>query len=275
MNLDPNVLVAVFGGGCFAAAIGALPAFIFTGFLVLAGVALAVATGKPVILDSVAFGPYFGPNVAFAAGVAAVACAARMGLTPAGNAITQGMHKTKSFVVMLVGGLFAVGGHIVAQALNAVKFPSDNIAVAVVVSGCVARLMFGKTGLFGKSDKPKRLGPAADTLAMNLMFSAAIGFLAAYVGALTGQPALGFGISAVSLIFAQMGFDIPATHHITLPAAVAAAAFGNLWMGAVFGALGFLLGDFGGNLLNTNVDTHIDPPAFAISILTLVVNLLT
>lgn len=274
MNLDPNVLLAVFGGGVFGAAIGALPAFIFTGFLVLAGAAASVASGNPVILNSVAFGPYFGPNVSFAAGVAAAAYAKKAGLVPAGNDLTVALHKTKSFAVLLVGGIFAVAGHLLTSALNLAKFPSDNIAVTVVLSGCVARLMFGKTGLFGKSDKPKRLGPAGDSLAMNLLFSAAIGFLSAYAGKVTGVPALGFGISAATLIFAQTGSAVPATHHITLPAAVAAAAFGNLWMGALFGALGFLVGDFGGNLLNQNVDTHIDPPAFAIAILTLVVNLI-
>lgn len=273
MNLDPNVLLAVFGGGVFGAAIGALPAFIFTGFLVLVGAAVAVASGNPVVLNSIAFGPYFGPNVSFAAGVAAAAFAARAGLVPAGNDLTVALHKTKSFAVLLIGGVFGVVGHLIASALNFGKFPSDNIAIAVVVSGCLARLMFGKTGLFGKSDKPKRLGPAGDSIAMNLLFSAAIGFLAAYAGLITGVPTLGFGISAVSLIFTQTGSAVPATHHITLPAAVAAAAFGNLWMGALFGALGFLVGDFGGNLLNQNVDTHIDPPAFAIAILTLVVNL--
>ncbi len=274
MNLDPSVLMAVFGGGVFGAAIGALPAFIFTGFLVLVGAAVSIASGNPAVLDSVAFGPYFGPNVSFAAGVAAAAYAARVGLVPAGNDLTVALHKTKSFAVLLIGGVFGVVGQLITSVLNLAKFPSDNIAVTVVLSGCLARLMFGKTGLLGKSDKPKRLGPAGDSLAMNLLFSAAIGFLSAYAGKITGVTALGFGISAASLIFAQTGSAVPATHHITLCAAVAAAAFGNLWMGALFGALGFLVGDFGGNLLNQNVDTHIDPPAFAIGILTLIVNLI-
>ncbi|MGE5484315.1 MAG: hypothetical protein ACM3X4_04765 [Ignavibacteriales bacterium] len=274
MNLDPNVLIAVFGGGVFGAAIGALPAFIFTGVLVLIGVATTVAGGKSVITDLIAFGPYFGPNVAFAGGVAAAAFAGRIGALSAGGDLKTALARTKSFSVLFVGGVFGVIGHLITSVLNAAKFPSDNIAIGVVLSGCIARLAFGKSGLFGKSDKPKSLLPAADSFAMNILLAASLGFLSAYASSVTGSPVIGFGISAVSLIFAQTGFDVPATHHIVLPAAIAAAAFGSFWMGALFGALGFIVGSFGGNLLNTNVDSHIDPPAFAIAILTLVVNLL-
>ncbi|NPV71853.1 MAG: hypothetical protein HPY55_14660 [Firmicutes bacterium] len=274
MNLDPRVLMAVFGGGVFGATIGALPAFIFTGFLVLIGVATTIAGGKPVILDTIAFGQYFGPNVSFGAGVAAAAYAAKVGLVPSGCDLRVALIKTKSFSVLLVGGVFGVIGHLITTALNTIKCPSDNIAIGVVLSGCIARLVFGKTGLFGKSDQPKSLFPAGNSLAANLLMSASLGFLSAYASAATGSAVIGFGISAATLIFAQTGFDVPATHHIALPAAVAAAGFGNLWMGLLFGALGFLLGDFGGNLLNKNVDSHIDPPAFAIAILTTVVVLL-
>lgn len=255
------------------AAIGALPAFIFTGVLVLIGVATAVAGGKPVILDAVAFGPYFGPNVSFAAGVAAAAYAAKVGLIPRGTDITFPLIRTKSFPVMLVGGVFGLIGHLITQALSLVKFPSDNIAIGVVLSGCIARLAFGKTGLFGKSDKPGSM-ITGDGLAANLLFCASLGALSAWASAVTGSAVIGFGISATSLIFAQTGFGVPATHHVALPAAIAGAAFGNIWMGLLFGALGFLVGDFGGNLLNKDVDTHIDPPAFAIAILTTAVLLL-
>ncbi|MCR4397745.1 MAG: hypothetical protein NUV93_02165 [Firmicutes bacterium] len=276
MRLDPSVILAVFGGGVFGAAIGALPAFIFTGVMVLVGVAVSVAAGKPVVLDAVAFGPYFSPNISFAAGVAAAAYAGRIGALPSGADIKTPLIKTKSFTVLLVGGLFGVIGHLITTALNLWKFPSDNIALTVVLSGCIARLAFGKTGLFGKGDVPKRILPAAESLGANLLLCASLGFLSAYASAATGSPVVGFGISAASLMFAQMGFEMPVTHHVTLPAAVAAAAFGgNFWMGALFGALGYLVGDIGGNLLNKNVDSHIDPPAFAICILTLVVLLIT
>ena len=96
--LDPTWYIAAFAGGAFGAAIGALPAFIFTGFMVIAGEALTLAGGNSApgsdsVLGQLAaspgvsvgasgftgyvgFGPIFGPHISFAAGAAAAAYAA-------------------------------------------------------------------------------------------------------------------------------------------------------------------------------------------------------
>jgi len=87
-------LIAAFAGGCFGAAIGALPAFCFTGFAVIAGEALTLASvsGAPTaegaeaisltsaMTGTIGFGPVFGPHIAFAGGAAAAAYAARADL---------------------------------------------------------------------------------------------------------------------------------------------------------------------------------------------------
>ena len=44
-----------------------------------------------------------------------------------------------------------------------------------------------------------------------------------------GGGVVGFGIAAASLMFLYAGAKMPVTHHIMLPAAVAALAFGCLW----------------------------------------------
>ena len=87
-------------------------------------------------------------------------------------------------------------------------------------------------------------------------------------------PVLCFGIAAVSLIFAQTGFAMPATHHIALISALAAVTAQNPVMGIVFGILTSLFGDFIGKTFNSCCDTHIDPPAFTIFIFTFIVNVL-
>ena len=61
-------LLLAAGGGFFAAAIGALHSFIFTGFMVVSGTAIIVAGGTSDFLTNVAFGPVFGPHVASPAG---------------------------------------------------------------------------------------------------------------------------------------------------------------------------------------------------------------
>lgn len=55
-------LIASFGGGAFAAGIGALPAFIMTGFIVIAGTAITLAGGGDVVTGNIAFGSFFGPH---------------------------------------------------------------------------------------------------------------------------------------------------------------------------------------------------------------------
>ena len=86
-----------------------------------------------------------------------------------------------------------------------------------------------------------------------------------------GFPALCFGISAVTLAFAQMGFGCPATHHISLPAANAAVLSGNPLIGIVVAIACSLLGDFFVKTVNSNVDSHIDPPACTIFIMEFIV----
>jgi hypothetical protein len=77
----------------------------------------------------------------------------------------------------------------------------------------------------------------------------------------------------------QFGFSAPVTHHMTLPASVAAVgvavAGGSqivaILVGAVAGILGALLGEFFSRLFQIHGDTHIDPPANAIIAMSVVI----
>ena len=53
-------IIAALGGGAFGAAVGALPAFIFAGFLTIAGAIQMTFGGTPTLFVA-AFGPLFGP----------------------------------------------------------------------------------------------------------------------------------------------------------------------------------------------------------------------
>ena len=71
-------LIAAFGGGVFAAAIGALPAFIMTGVFAVVGAVAGMcgaADASNILVNYFAFGSFFGPHIAFAGGVAAAAYA--------------------------------------------------------------------------------------------------------------------------------------------------------------------------------------------------------
>ena len=85
-SMDLFWLVLALAGGAFGAMIGANFAFAFTGVSILVGFAVAATTGSTIYLDYVAFGPVFGPHIAFAGGVGAASYAARKGLLPGGGA---------------------------------------------------------------------------------------------------------------------------------------------------------------------------------------------
>lgn len=300
-DLSLWLVIGAFGGGFFGAAIGALNAFIFTGFTVIAGVAYLSATGDGWFLDNVAFGAVFGPHIGFAGGVAAAAFAKRQGLFEDAKDIGSGLVGLANPVVLIVGGVFGIVGLLLVTALNelgvaALNFPhaeayTDSIALTVALSNIIARVIFGKAGVIGKlSEEAKARGRfvadganvwvpfqkdwgMAAVLGVGAGAASAFMVVAATAADIPGQAVvLGFGISAASLMFLTFGKDCPVTHHMTLPAAVATAqmlAAGATFdvailVGLVFGAIGALLGEFFARLFLIHGDTFIDPPANAI-----------
>lgn len=288
MDITLVTLLAAFGGGIFAAAIGTLPAFIFTGFMVIAGVASAAAGGGDVIIAQVAFGPFLSPHISFAGGAAATAYAARRGLMPSGRDIGVALMGLNRPDVLLVGGVFGVLGYVGERGLAALGWVpwTDTIGVTVVLSAIVARLAFGRTGLFGRvaaGGGQFKTSDDACWLAWQespgqlLMIGLGAGLCSAYaamaLGADGGGAVLGFGVAAASLIFLHSGGTLPVTHHIALPAALAALASGSIVVGAAFGVIGAVLGEFFSRLFLIHGDTHIDPPAAAIGATVLVLRI--
>ncbi|MDP9424917.1 MAG: hypothetical protein M3P37_02495 [Actinomycetota bacterium] len=299
MEFSWLTLVAAFGGGLFGAAIGALPSFIFTGFTVLVGVAIAFAGSDYDFLTNVAFGPIFGPHIGFAGGVAAAAFAARRGtLDSGGRDIATGLAGLGDPLPLLVGGAFGMLGYLIQyvlmEFLNLASY-TDVVALTVFISAVIVRLAFGRTGLFGSLDDESRrrgrFNPGGHRAwvayqqgwGQAAVIGLGVGAFSAFLAISVAQanpdlaPAgavIGFGITAASLIFLQFGTSIPVTHHMALPAAVAAgvaAPFGigaALIIGIIGGILGALVGEFASRLFLVHGDTHIDPPATSIWIMT-------
>ena len=272
-------LFVAFAGGIFGAAVGALGAFVILGFLIIIGVA-AQSTGADLL--SIPLGAAFGPHVGgFAAGVAAAAYAAHKGKLETGKDIVTSLMGLNRPDVLLVGGLFGIGGYLVNFCLNQVNIAwTDNVALTVVISAMVARLLWGN-GLLGKVDNgTRRYAPPQDatwvpwqsSFPQRFMIGVGAGTLSAYIalllGAENGGAVLGFAISAISLIPLGFGFQVPITHHITLVAAVVALASGSLLWGSLFGVAAALVGEFFANTFQAHGNTHIDPPATTIATLT-------
>lgn len=319
MDFSLSMLLAAFAGGCFGALCGALIAFALTGAIVLLGAAVALAGGRVDLLGTMAFGPVFGPHVAFAGAVAAVAYAARRGYVESGRDIGTPLASLGRPDPIVVGGLFGVGGYALQQLFaellaksDGTGFYTDTVALSVGVTAVVARFAFGAGGLLGarprRRARPVMAGGSQEADALAIPAAAApepeptwvpwqrawsqaglLGLVsgiasawvvaslvevdASYAGAAT---LVGFGVSASLLALLVVGASVPVTHHMTLPAAVAAgfvvAAGGSaltaVAVGALCGVLGALLGELCARLFLIHGDTHVDPPALAIALMT-------
>ncbi|PSP62331.1 hypothetical protein BRC77_10350 [Halobacteriales archaeon QH_8_64_26] len=159
--LSPEALLGALAGGAFGAALGALPAFIVMGFIIvggeaanIAGQALAQAgAGDPATLGSlgitgtIAFGPPFSPAISFAGGVAAAAYAADRGYMQSGFDFHNAKHIAYALGtkpdVLAVGAVFGVLGYWLQTIFGGLLFPFDGIAMGVTISALIARLAFG------------------------------------------------------------------------------------------------------------------------------------
>jgi len=291
-------LIAAFGGGVFAAAIGAVPAFIMTGlFSVVGAVAGMCGAGDAsnILLNYFAFGSFFGPHVAFAGGVAASAYAKKKGITENGADINTALAGLTQPSVLLVGGLFGVIGYLFKELVVVNLFAgtissrlvTDGPGFTVFCSAIIARLVFGgklRTGTESIS-KGKVL---STTLVIGIGYSLVVGGI--YLGAVQAgvpldafggaYPSLIFGLAAIGLVFAEMGQPFFGCHHIVIIAAEAAvqsyATTGSLYtallMSVIFGTVSAMICDIETKVLNSGTDSHIDGPACAILIMTFVVN---
>ncbi|RRD94157.1 hypothetical protein EII17_09355 [Clostridiales bacterium COT073_COT-073] len=279
-------LLAAFGGGLFGGLIGGVNAFIFTGITALCGIAVLLSTGSTAVLDNIAFGPFFAPNIAFVGGVAAVAYAGRKmrkakaagekgyDIDVQGNNITLPMFGTMDPSVLLVGGIFGVMGYVINYVfVNYVPFSFDTAAFAVLICCVISRLVFGETGILGKyPEGEKRYSDMTGKFILyTILWGFAIGALNGFVCIKLNVPFVGFAISAASLIFLYIGKPFTSTHHVTMVSGYAALAFANPVLAGVFGAIAALTGEYLQRTTNTHVDSHIDREATTIFIWSLII----
>ncbi|MCV7225119.1 hypothetical protein [Mycolicibacterium komossense] len=295
MTFDIYSLLSSAGGGFFGAAIGGLHSFAFTGLMVLAGILALIADPHSTFLSDIAFGPAFGPHIAFAGGVASAAYAARKAEL-AGKDIVTPLAKFAKPDVLLVGAAFGVLGYLLQKAIAQIPWfgsHTDSVALTVIISALLVRIIFGHCRVVAKNGSGAsgwaayspvdggRWIEGQERFVPNTVLGAFVGLLASFISislvqafpqlAGVGQVFM-FGISAISLLLLSMGHAIPVTHHITLVAGLAALTFlplvGHTWLALLIGAAGGVLSawfaEFFSRLWLAHGDTHIDPPAAAV-----------
>jgi hypothetical protein len=325
------LLLASLAGGAFGAALGALPSFIFTGFVVFLGEGLSILEREVAAIENVpsgelatgvttviGFGPVTGPHVAFAGGVAATAYAGRYypEMEPAGWDYHFGKNILYAFGtkpdVLAVGAVFGTLGMFLTRVSGGLGVPTDGIALSIVITALLTRVAFdypivgtpagsgyldmtpferGETCSAGDDERAVE----TDRLACEpwlphqyrwsgvATIGAVGGVLAGFVWLETGSVFLMYAISAMSLLFLNLGVEkIPVTHHVTLIGAVGAVLamplLGSeplvLLVAGAFGVFAGLLGEASQRVLYAHSGTHVDPPAMAIAGAMLVVGIL-
>lgn len=243
-------LIAALAGGFVGAAIGGNYAFALTGFAVLASWGIFMATGSTAAFDYLAFGPFMGPHIAFAGGVAAAAFAAKKRYIPSGMDVSSPLAGLGRPSVLLVGSAFGGAAYLVQIGISQIPWfgtHTDSVALTVFLSGVAARIFFGGS-LIGPdklNDSPSFLGrikgsqsaawlgyqsKASQYLSIGVFFGvlaggASIALATFFPGAAAQAQTFTFGVSAVIILFLILGKDMPVQHHVTISGGLAAVVY--------------------------------------------------
>ncbi|MBS4761705.1 hypothetical protein KG089_03145 [Carnobacteriaceae bacterium zg-ZUI252] len=263
-------LIFAFFGGVFGATIGAIPSIGLTGFFVIIGSIIQYLGGGTAFLNDVAFGYFFGPHIAFAGAVAATAYLGKKNIGQfTGNSIDKSPFETQNAVALLYGGLYAIIGLISAYFFTQILgLKVDGGAVGIIVTGIITRIHFGD----GKILSPHlNLSFSSKKLLFGMLYSGAFSAVIAWTVSITHIAAFGFGIGAFLFFFTIFGAKFFVGHHIGISAGLAYMAFQNFGIAILFGVGAWFLFELTARLFNTNTRTHIDPPAYAIAVVTLII----
>lgn len=267
-----EIIFASFGAGVFASMIGGVPVFIMTGFIVVAGLSggmLAGADGWS-ITDQIGFGIFLGPHITFGSAAAAAAYAKKKGFMITGDTSVP-LIKFNNAGILFVGGFFGILAYVLNYIfLDVINLPTDTVALTVTSLGIISRLLYSDKGLMPNKKNHNYL-PTGENLKVTALLSASIGMVSSYYAVHTGDTVLAWSLSAISLIFVQMGCGGFAFHHIGIVSATAGVATGNVYVGMLFGLIAGLLGYIFEKMFNENGETHLDPPAITIALLTTVI----
>lgn len=258
-------LVVSLAGGFVGAAIGANYAFAVTGISVFVAWGLFAATGSGAGFDFLAFGPFMGPHIAFAGGVAAAAYAGSRGLTD-GRDVSEPLARLGRPKILMVGALFGMAGYLIQIGIAQLPWfgsHTDSVALTVFISAVLARLFFGGS-LFhpekmnqGAKGFWGRIAPnnesfwltwqqrPAQYLAIGAFFGilgggSAIALSTFFPGADAWAHTFAFGFSAIVVLFLILGHEMPIQHHVTIIGGLAAVKFMPILAGD-----GFVWGDWG------------------------------
>lgn len=296
-------VLAAFGSGVIAAALGGLPAVILCGLGVCIGMIGIVSGSDFNWLSNLAFGMFLGPHVAFAPACVAACYAKKKGYLENSMDIITPLASLNHYDTLIVGGIFGVCGWYL-NVLIAHFFVGkiDTVAFTIVILCLAGRVIFGGDGIHGiigrVPEGNSRFSPKNSNSWLPYMTEATgiklillgggIGAVSSYITLLimqaytaTGNEGLAtiatmplWGIAIVCCFVFVSGHNMPIFHHICIVSAMAAkmaymgggSADSCMVWGIAFGLFGAYAADFLARCFCVNGDGYVDPPTMAVAV---------
>lgn len=266
-------LVCSFLGGVFGAVVGGLQACMIVGFVGIASLCFPSGPNAELLNNTVLGGTLL-PFMSFAGGVAAAAYAANIRKHDlAGNNIVKSLCFSRDASVLMIGGAFGSIGYLMVCGINALGIKCDAGSVSVMISALIVRFIFGNRKYFNREATkfPQYHEKKISDWTYNIVFGFFISLMGAFCVYQTGYMFVAFYLSLCSLLLLLIDDGFSPTHHITLVVGYATILSHSILWGVVFGILANILCKLVEDFINTDVNTHIDPPATTIGLLSLVI----
>ena len=277
MFFDPLMAVFSFAVGILGAMFGGVQTFICTGFAGVIVYVLKAAGIEPTLLGDSVLNTLLLPAIIFNGAAVATAYAARKYPEIKGWDITRSLIFTHDPIVMLIGGLAGMCGYLLFTALSYLGLPADAGSCAIIIISVIARLTMSTgrrwnpdaTAYYRKEGVRYWVFQSINCLATATVFA----FLLKEAG--PEYYGVGFSISALLLIFSYAGDGqkVPTTHQISnIVGVTLGLTGGNFVLAVLFGLVSNTIYLVFAKYFNEDCSTHIDPPAVAIFVTTLILN---
>ena len=267
--MEFGLLILSFFAGMLGAAVGGTQSFVLTG---LAGIIVHVLSLNGIIipfLTDIILNIILLPCICFNGAAVATAYAAK-NHDIRGIDTNRSLLFTKDYKVFMSAGIGGVIGYLLFALFTYFNLPLDIGGLVVALVGFGVRALFS-----GKWINKEQFAPSKKALvnmfSFQVVFAIVIGLITALLVELTGITGIGFSLSAASLYFTFKYPSFPATHQMTMVAGYAYAQTGNLLITVLFTIAAQLIFTVFGMKCNTDCDTHIDPPAIAIALLSFII----
>lgn len=268
--MDFVMMILAFIAGVLGTFLGGTQTFVCTGFVGLIVSFLTILGYEVSFLNDVVLNVLFLPCVIFnGAGVATAYAAKNYDIR--GVNTDRSLLFTKDYKVFLCGGVFGLLGYLLFSLFTYLNAPLDIGALVVVIVGVIGRLLFNQEQWINKKAFAPSKNAMINLLSFQLILSLGVSFITILLVKLTNITAIGFYVSAFSLIFAFKYPQFPATHHISMVVGYAFMQTGDILISVLLGILSHLLFTIFGMTFNVDCGTHIDPPAVAIGTFSLII----